>query len=167
MSKKVLVMIVTVMFVFAMTACGGAKLYGGYYSCEFPEGFTATDEYENNFERVMESDPNSEEVITVGVYSGSAEDEIVRSLEYWGDSHGRVDDVTYGGTTWKVETFSWGDDMESCTLYTDTEDGHYIEINFFLMAYDNPEVVAMMEGFTFEEGAYDKNYDFEIALMEQ
>ena len=167
MRKTIFAVMVALVMLLAMTACGGssAKVYAGFYSCEFPEGFTATDEYECSFERESEAYPGYEESIDVSIHMGSAEDEIVRSLEYWGEDHSRADDVTYGGITWKVETFTWNDDAPSCTLYTDTEDGNYIEINFFMLAYDSEEVVSMMETFTFEEGAYDKNYDFNMEIM--
>ena len=107
-----------------------------------------------------------EEIIKVYVSYGDAEEEIDSSVDFWatGDGlnrHQRVDDVTYGDITWFVETYTWGnDDSDSCIFYTDAGDGYYIEVNFFLMAYDSEEVVKMMESFTFEENPSDKYYEF-------
>lgn len=184
--KKVLIVLMTLMMVIVMAACGGSsgeqssddqssgdqasavKSYAGFYSAEIPDGFE-TDEYEVEFTRDSAVYEGEEEIIKVYVSYGDAEEQINSSVEYWADGdspHQRVDDVTYGDITWLVETWTWNDDAASCTFYTNTEDGNYIEINFFMMAYDNEEVVKMMESFTFEEGAYDKNYDFVQTLSE-
>lgn len=164
MKKRLFLVLTVVVMMIAITACGsGPKLYAGFYSAEMPEGFV-TDEWEVQFER--EAADGNEEIILVEVRSGDAETAIQESLDYWGDDHQRADDITHNGITWKVETFTWNDDLPSCMLYTDTEDGNYIEITAFLMAYDNEELVAMLDTFSFEEGAYDKSYEFVMEAME-
>lgn len=160
MKKRLFVVLAAVIMVFSITACGSnVQDYAGFYSAAIPDGFV-TDEWETEFTRDSEAYPGNEEIIKVYVSMGSAEDEISRSIDYWEGDHKRVDDVTHNGITWKVETFTWNDDAPSCSLYTDTEDGHYIEISIFMMAYDNEEIVAFLDSFSFEEGAYDKSYDW-------
>ena len=161
MKKRILVLLAAAVLVLSMTACGGPATedYAGFYSAAVPEGFV-TDEWETEFTRDSEDYPTYEEIIKVYVSSGSAEEAITSSVEYWDGDHKRVDDVTHNGITWKVETFTWDEDAPSCLLYTDTEDGNYIEISIFMMAYDDEEIVAFLDSFSFEEGAYDKSYEW-------
>lgn len=167
MKKSIFVVAVAIIMVFAMTACGGSGVqsYAGFYSAAIPEGFTANEE-QNEFTRDSAVHEGEEEIIKVYLSYGDAEEEIDSSIDFWdtGDGlnrHQRVDDVTYGDITWYVETYTWGnDDSDSCIFYTDAGDGYYIEVNFFLMAYDSEEVVEMMKSFTFEENASDKHYEF-------
>lgn len=169
MKKAIFAVLLALVMVFAMTACGdsGPQTYAGFYSAVIPDGFV-TDEFETEFTRDSEAHEGEEEIIQVYVRYGDAEEEINDSIAYWADSsspHQRLDDVTYGDITWFVEEYTWGnDDAASCVFYTNTEDGNFIEVNFFLLGHDNEEVVAMMESFTFEEGAYDKSYDFVNAI---
>lgn len=165
---KKTVFAVMIIMIFALCSCGssGPQSYAGFYSANIPEGFV-TDEYETEFTRESDVYEGEKEKIQVYVRYGDAEEEINSSVDYWADTsdpHKRVDDVTYGDITWFVETYTWDtwdvDDVDSCTFYTATEDGNFIEVNFFLMAYDSEEVVSMMESFTFEEGAYDKAIEF-------
>lgn len=161
MKKRLFVVLAAFILVFSITACGSnVQEYAGFYSAAIPDGFVA-DEYETEFTRESDAFPGEKDIIQVYVSNGSAEDEITRSIDFWDGDHQRVDDVTHNGITWKVETFEWlGGDAPSCTFYTDTEDGHYIEVTIFLLAYDDEEVVAFMDSFSFVEGAYDKSYEF-------
>ena len=159
--KKVVVIALAMIMAFAMASCGGdsAKVYGGFYSANIPESFTVN-EYESEFVRDSEAYPGYEDKIKVEILTGNAEDEIAGSLEYWGDSHQQLDDVTYGDITWKVETFTWNSDAPSCTFYTDIDDSNYLEVNFFMMGADSEEVVSIMESFTIQDGAYEKHQEF-------
>jgi len=170
MKKRLFSLVLMAVVILVMSSCGGAsgaQTYAGYYSAVIPEGFTANEE-ENEFTRESSVHATEEEIIKVYLTYGDAEEAINSSVEYWADgedAHKRLEDVTYGDITWFVETFTWGnDDADSCTFYTNTEDGHYIEVNCFLLAHDSEEVVAMMESFTFEEGASDKYDEFMNAL---
>jgi len=173
MKKSIFAVVTAIIMLFAMTACGssGAQTYAGFYSADIPEGFTANEE-QNEFTRDSVVHEGEEEIIKVYVSYGDAEEEIDSSVDFWatGDElsrHQRVDDVTYGDITWFVETYKWGnDDADSCMFYTDTGDGHYIEVNFFLMAHDSEEVVKMMESFTFEENPSDKYDEFINTIYE-
>lgn len=159
--KKVVVIALAMIMAFAMASCGGdeAKVYGGFYSANIPDSFTVN-EYESEFVRDSEAYPGYEDKIKVEILTGNAEDEIAGSLEYWGDSHQQLDDVTYGDITWKVETFTWNSDAPSCTFYTDIDDSNYLEVNFFMMGADSEEVVSIMESFTIQDGAYEKHQEF-------
>ena len=159
--KKVVVIALAMIMAFAMASCGGdeAKVYGGFYSANIPDSFTVN-EYESEFVRDSEAYPGYEDKIKVEILTGNAEDEIAGSLEYWGDSHQLLDDVTYGDITWKVETFTWNSDAPSCTFYTDIDDSNYLEVNFFMMGADSEEVVSIMESFTIQDGAYEKHQEF-------
>ncbi|MDO5415223.1 MAG: hypothetical protein Q4F78_07135 [Bacillota bacterium] len=165
MKKSIFAIVSAIILMFAMTACGGSgtQTYAGFYSAIIPDGFTANEE-QTEFRKDSDVHVGEEEIIQVYVRYGDAEEEIDSSVDYWSDTsapHQRLDDVTYGDITWFVETYTWGnDDAESCTFYTDAGDGYYIEVNFFLMAYDSEEVVKMMESFTFEENPSDKYYEF-------
>ena len=159
--KKLIVIILTMVMALALAACGGEeeKVYAGYYSANIPDSFTVN-EYESEFVRDSEAYPGYEDKIKVEILTGNAEDEIAGSLEYWGDSHQQLDDVTYGDITWKVETFTWNSDAPSCTFYTDIDDSNYLEVNFFMMGADSEEVVSIMESFTIQDGAYEKHQEF-------
>ena len=167
--KKIILLVTMLILAGMITACGSSpKVYAGFYSANIPEGFNVNEE-ENEFRKDSEAHPGYEEIIKVYVSYGDAEQEITRSIDYWKDNsspHQRIEDVTYGDITWKVETFTWNDGVPSCTFYTNTEDGNYIEVTCFLLAHDSEEVVSMMESFTFEEGAYDKNREFVDSLYE-
>lgn len=159
--KKLVVIAMAMVIVFAMVSCGGNgdKVYAGYYSANIPDSF-AMNEYENEFVRDSEASPGSEDKITVDILTGNAEDEIASSIEYWGGSHQQLDDVTYGDITWKVETFTWNDNTPSCMFYTDIDDSNYLNVTFFMMGVDSEEVTSIMESFTIQEDAYDKNQEF-------
>lgn len=161
--KKVVVIALAMIMAFAMASCGGggdeAKVYAGFYSANIPESFTVN-EYESEFVRDSEAYPGYEDKITVDILTGTAEDEIASSIEYWGGKHQQLDDVTYGDITWKVETFTWNSDAPSCTFYTDIDDSNYLEVNFFMMGADSEEVVSIMESFTIQDGAYEKHQEF-------
>jgi len=167
MRKTIFAVVSAIILLLAMTACGGSgtQTYAGFYSAAIPEGFTVNEE-QDEFTRDSAVHEGEEEIIKVYVSYGDAEKEIDSSVDFWatGDGlnrHKRVEDVTYGNITWYVETYTWGnDDSDSCIFYTDAGDGYYIEVNFFLMAYDSEEVVKMMESFTFEENPSDKYYEF-------
>jgi len=169
MKKRLFSLVLLAVVILVMSSCGGAsgaQTYAGFYSAIIPEGFTANEE-ETEFTRESSVYAGDEEIIKVYVSYGDAEEAITSSVEYWAggeDAHQRMEDVTYGDITWLVETFTWNDGAPSCTFYTNTEDGHYIEVNCFLLAHDSEEVVAMMESFTFEEGASDKYDEFMNAL---
>lgn len=173
--KKILILMVSLIMILAMSGCGssGPQTYAGFYSAAIPEGFTANDE-QTEFTRPCSVSPENEEMIQVYIRHGDAEEEINSSVAYWADTsspHKRVEDVTYGDITWFVETYTWDtwdvDDVDSCTFYTNADNGDFIEVNIFLLGHDNEEVVAMMESFTFEEDAYNKNCEFVYSLSDQ
>ena len=100
MKKRILAFVLCVLMALsaiAMASCGGggdeAKVYAGFYSANIPESFTVN-EYESEFVRDSEAYPGYEDKIKVEILTGNAEDEIAGSLEYWGDSHQQLDDVT-------------------------------------------------------------------------
>lgn len=168
--KKLWVLLLAMVMAFAMTACGGgggeeapaeeeAKVYAGFYSADIPESFTAN-EYESEFVRDSEAYPGNEEKIQVKILTGNAEEEIASSIEYWGGEHQQLDDVTYGDLTWKVETFTWNSDAPSCTFYTDVDDSNYLSVTFYMLGADSEEVVSIMESFTMQDDAYEKNQAF-------
>lgn len=163
--KKLLIIVLAMIMAFAMASCGGgggdsgAPVYAGYYSAVIPDSFTAN-EYESEFVRDSEAYPGYEDKISVDLLTGSAEEEIASSIEYWGGDHQRLDDVTYGDVTWKVETFTWNGGAPSCMFYADADEGHYVCVAFFMLAADSEEVTSIMESFTIQEGAYDKNQEF-------
>lgn len=161
MKKTLFMLVLACVMVFTMASCGGdgVKVYAGYYSTNIPEGFEV-DKYESEFTRDSEAYPGYEDVIKINIFTGNAEDEINSSLEYWGDDHQRLDDVTYGDYTWLVETFTWNSDAPSCTFYYDLGDGNHVSVNFFMMAADSEEVTSIMESFTIQDNAYEKNQEF-------
>jgi hypothetical protein len=151
--------------VFAMTACGGesAKVYAGYYSADIPDSFTVN-EYESEFARDSADHPGSTDKIKVMIVTGDAEEEINGSIDFWGGSHQRVDDVTYGDITWKVETFTWDDQTPSCSFYADVDDTHYVNVTFYMLGVDSEEVTSVMESFTLQDDAYNKNQEFLVCF---
>lgn len=159
--KKAACLVAVALMVFAMTACGGEseKIYAGYYSAAIPEGFTVN-EYESEFVRQNAEVEAYEDKISVDILTGTSEDNIQSSIEYWGGRHQRLEDVTYGDRTWKVETFTWNGDTPSCMFYTDIEDNKHVLVTCYMLAVDSEEVKALMESFKIQEGAYEKNQEF-------
>ena len=133
-----------------------APLHCGWYYANIPDGFTATDEEEAEFETA-----DGKKTISCYLFSTFSDtpDAAAVAAEKVEDSdfYTLGDPVTIGDYTWQVVNFTWDDDAPCCDLYADIYEGRYAEVTMFGLTPDDAEAKVFLESFKLKEGDPDDN----------
>jgi len=170
--KLLCVLMALLMLVGLLTACGGAKttdtandaeaqaaeapLHCGWYYANIPDGFTATDEEEAEFETA--DGKKSISCYLFATFSDTPDAAAVAAEKVEdSDFYTLGDPVTIGNYTWQVVNFTWDDDAPCCDLYADIFEGRYAEVTMFGLTPDDAEAKTFLESFKLKEGDPDDN----------
>ena len=168
--KKLMILAISAVMVFAMTACGGkeggqkeekGKLYAGYYTAEIPDDFKVN-KTEDEFSRPYNDSETSEEIIKCMLDTADSAESLrdyYIEIDTRGDKE-KGEDIVIGDRTWKTLTFIWNGDVPSAMYFTEIDDEHVFQVDTFMMELKNEDVMNILKSIKFKKDPVGKARKF-------
>ena len=132
---------------------GSSKTDFGWYKASVPEGFTDVKESGKEGQKFTKKQGSDELIIKVynktkmsTTPDAAAEKKKAMERDATYTDKGQLKAGKYN---WEILGFTWNSNTPSIKAYADVDDKNYVELDFFMMDENNPDVKSFLESFEY------------------